>query len=124
MTLLGSWPRVMYRDPLPDSKYTRDNYIKTLLMKNEPFGSKENPKSFIANLHNVKCLGVSKTDQIESLLTQFGNQKQSLQWFSTDLVDFHIDRNSQIYEGNVDIHGNKDKFGVLYSNEGYVEYEG
>lgn len=110
----------------------------------EPSAYKQNP-GFYGNFHYViRYFGLylkfeSWQDMRKAISDkEFGNWPRIKDWIRTPFSkiesdaryddynkeSYYIDKGGQRYEGNVDRFNNKEGFGVLYSKDNVVEYEG
>jgi len=133
----GNWPRISAKIEGVLVKPDFDSTIKRL---------KQNEHGFSGNIHGSKhtishCCNSKHHDS-----HRYGNQDSSFKSksptpvfsarnhnnavklngdpnFDEDLK-YYVDKNNHRYEGNVDYKGNKQGFGVLYTDKLTVEYEG
>lgn len=134
----GNWPRISAVIEGTIVKPDFDSTIKRLKNKTQEFQGNIHGSKNHAHAHCFNCKGHQSKRQKEAIsgskLNSTGpvnfsrSQTRTLNRSEESDIDedlkYYVDKNNRKYEGNVDYKGNKQGFGVLYTENLIVEYEG
>lgn len=130
----GAWPRISISDSVIDEKKkVNDSKPSNKALNNYSSTKLLNQKEtlFVTNKHTDINQNDSKkrakspikdTDKI--LVSAFLTPKAQPIVSDFPPIEFLVDKGGKRYEGNVDLNGNKEAFGVLYDHKNIMEYQG
>lgn len=130
----GDWPRVVVSDSLIEDKKklvesgsnskVLNNYASTrLIYQKESFFVTNKHTDFNQTKNKTRAKSPIKEPLKILVSTYLALRTQPI---PSDFppIEFLVDKEGKRYEGNVDLNGNKEAFGVLYDNKNEMEYQG